>query len=83
MHNNKWINHVKEFAKKHNISYACALSHKDLKEGYEKVIKKSYKEKMDEKINEIQKQELKLFIKKIKNMNDDDKPMLKINASKN
>ena len=36
---NKWFEHVKEFSKKHNISYACALSHPDLKNDYQKVPK--------------------------------------------
>jgi hypothetical protein len=75
---NKWIEHVKEFSKKNNISYACALTHPDLKKEYQPVIKRSYKEKMDEKRNLIQKEEIKIFIKKIKNMSDDDKPLLKM-----
>ena len=75
---NKWIEHVKEFSKKNNISYACALTHPDLKKDYEPVIKRSYKDKMDEKRNLIQKEEIKIFIKKIKNMSDDDKPLLKM-----
>jgi hypothetical protein len=40
MGNNKWIDHVKKYAKEHNLSYACALSQKDIKNNYEKVIKK-------------------------------------------
>ena len=31
---NPWIEHVKEFAKKNNKSYACALTDPDLKKGY-------------------------------------------------
>ena len=38
---NKWIEHVKEFCKKNNISYGCALSHPDLKKDYEPVVKKT------------------------------------------
>jgi len=36
---NSWITHVKEYAKKNNLSYACALSQPDIKNGYEKVKK--------------------------------------------
>ena len=40
MGNNKWINHVKNYANENNLSYACALSQPDIKNNYEKVIKK-------------------------------------------
>lgn len=30
----RWIEHVKEFAKKNNMSYGCALSDPNLKKGY-------------------------------------------------
>ena len=28
---NKWIDHVKKYAKEHHLSYACALSQPDIK----------------------------------------------------
>lgn len=31
---NRWIEHVKQFAKDKNISYACAMTDPDLKKGY-------------------------------------------------
>jgi hypothetical protein len=31
---NRWVEHVKEFARKNNISYGCALSDPNLKRGY-------------------------------------------------
>jgi hypothetical protein len=33
---NKWTDFVKEYAKKHNMSYGCALSDKKMKEEYHK-----------------------------------------------
>jgi TRAP-type C4-dicarboxylate transport system substrate-binding protein len=72
----KWIDHVKEFAKKNNISYACALTHPDLKKDYQPVIKKSYKEKREEKQNIIINQMTQQLINKIKNMNADEKPLV-------
>jgi len=33
---NPWIEHVKAFAKKHNLTYGAALSHPDIKKGYVK-----------------------------------------------
>jgi hypothetical protein len=33
---NKWIQHVKDFAKKHGLTYGAALSHPDIKKGYVK-----------------------------------------------
>ena len=38
---NKWIEHVKTFSKKNNISYACALSMPQCKESYKPVVKKN------------------------------------------
>ena len=31
---NQWITHVKEFSKKHNIAYGCAVSNSKCKEEY-------------------------------------------------
>ena len=51
---NKWIEHVKEYAKKHNISYACALSHPDLKKNINQLLKKL--------INKEEKKKRKLYL---------------------
>ena len=75
---NKWIEHVKEFSKKHNISYACALSHPNLKNDYQKVIKKTYKQKREEKEQIIFDQLKYNILSKIKNMTEDDKPLIKM-----
>ena len=40
MGNNKWIDHVKKYANEHNLSCACALSQPDIKNNYEKVVRK-------------------------------------------
>ena len=40
MSKNSWINHVKAYAKEHNLTYNCAISH--AKSTY---VKKSYKKK--------------------------------------
>lgn len=37
---NKWIQHVKEFASKNNISYGCALTMPECKESYRKNVSK-------------------------------------------
>lgn len=37
---NRWIEHVKNYAQKNNISYSCALSLPDCKNTYKKVDKK-------------------------------------------
>ena len=46
MANNKWIDYVKKYAEEHNLIYACALSQPDIKNHFEKVVRKSLKEKM-------------------------------------
>jgi hypothetical protein len=74
----KWIDHVRDFSKKHNISYACALSHPDLKKEYVPVVKKSHKEKQDEKKRITINQMTHYLINRIKTMNDDDKPLIKM-----
>ena len=78
MPNNKWIEHVKEFSKKHNIAFGCALSHPDLKKEYQPVIKKSHKEKRQEREQVIFNQLKNNLLYKIKHMNEDDKPLLKM-----
>lgn len=70
---NKWIEHVKSFAKKNNLSYSCALSHPNLKDGYVKVIKKSKKEINDEKVKIMIAQNIELLKNTIKDMDPDDK----------
>ena len=75
---NKWVEHVKEFSKKHNISYACALSHPDLKKEYQPVVKKTYKQKREEKEQIIFTQLKNNILSKIKNMTEDDKPLIKM-----
>ena len=34
---NPWIEHVKKYSQKHNISYGCAISHPDCKNSYVRV----------------------------------------------
>ena len=75
---NKWIDHVRKYAKEHNLTYACALSQPDIKNNYEKVIKKSLKEKNDEKKKIIEMQLIKVLKNKIKNMSDNDKPLIRM-----
>jgi len=75
---NKWILHIKEFAKKHNISYACALSHPNIKDDYVKVVKKTKKQINDEKIKLFVAQNIEMLKNKIKNMDPDDKPIIRM-----
>jgi len=75
---NKWIEHVKEFSKKNNIPFGCALSHPDLKKDYQPVIKKTYKQKREEKEKVIFDQLKYNILSKIKNMTEDDKPLIKM-----
>ena len=80
---NKWIEHVKKFAKDNNLSYGCAISDKRCKDTYEKVQKKSYSDKKQEKniniINSIV-VGLKNKIKYSQNL-DNDKPALRMKFS--
>jgi len=75
---NKWIEHVKQFSKTHNLSYGCALSHPDLRTTYTPVIKKSHKEKREEREEIIFNQIRNNILSKIKHMNDDDKPLIRM-----
>ena len=75
---NKWIQHVRSYAKEHNVTYACALSQPNIKDGYEKVIKKSKKQINEEKIKLFVSQNIEMLKNKIKYMNDDDKPIIKM-----
>ena len=36
---NKWVDHVKQFAKVHNLNYAQALGHPDIKKNYDRKTK--------------------------------------------
>lgn len=67
---NKWIQHVKEFAKNNNISYGCALTHPDIKKGYEKA--KTKKEQNEEREKIIIEQIVNGFLKKVKSIENDD-----------
>ena len=75
---NKWIEHVREFSKKHNISFGCALSHPDLKKEYVPVVKKSREETKQEKKLIIINQMSNNLINRIKSMTDDDKPIIRM-----
>ena len=39
---NKWIDHIKKFAKENNISYGCALSDQECKNSYKKMKEEKY-----------------------------------------
>ena len=75
---NKWINYNKKYAKEHNLSYACALSQADIKNNYEKVIKLSRKQKVEEKLKIMKIQNIEFLKNKIKNMSDDDIPIIRM-----
>jgi hypothetical protein len=49
----KWIEHIKTFASKHGITYAAALQHTELKDGYEAVAKSPRKPKVEKDEKEI------------------------------
>ena len=73
---NKWNDHVKKYAQEHNLDYACALSQPDIKNNYEKVIKLSRKQKVEEKLKIMKIQNIDFKKNKIKTMSDDDKPLI-------
>lgn len=68
---NKWIEHVKKYASEKGISYACALSQPDIKDGYEKVVKKTKKQLNEERDKIIVAQILNSYRTKIKNTSDE------------
>ena len=78
MGNNKWINHVKKYANENNLTYACALSNPNVKTNYEKVIKKGRKQQVKEKLEIMKVQNIEFLKNKIKNMSDDDIPIIRI-----
>lgn len=65
MSQNKWINHVKQYAKDNNISYACAISDPKCKQSYEPVIKKSKKEREAEQNKKFQEDLPYLFLERL------------------
>lgn len=78
---NKWIEHVKDYSKKNNMSYACALSDPDIKNNYEKVVRKSKKQIKDEKIQLFIAQNIEMLKNKIKNMKDEDKVIIRMKVN--
>ena len=76
MVNNKWINHVKNYANENNLSYACALSQPNVKTNYEKVIKKTRRQQVKEKLEIMKYQNIEFLKNRIKNMSDDDIPIV-------
>lgn len=81
---NKWVQHVQQYAKENNITYSCALSHPDIKKGYEPVIKKTSKEKKAELTIQNDKIIIKDMIKRIKNSTEEERPviLMKFNSLK-
>ena len=75
---NSWITHVKKFAQENNKSYGCSISDPACKNSYEKVVKKSSKEKREEQRVINQTQARNQLLNRIKSMTDDDKPILKM-----
>lgn len=68
---NDWVNHIKEYAKRNNISYGCALSLEDCKNEYKikkglKEVQKVKEKKKEPKLKEVQKVEEKKKEPKIK-----------------
>jgi len=76
MVHNKWIQHVKSYAQKHDVSYGCALSKPDLKDGYTPSVKMTNKEKMKIKDDAIIKGIVNSLVNRIKNMSDADRPVV-------
>ena len=73
---NRWIQHVKTYAKKNGLSYGCAMSKSDLKDGYIPSVKMSNKEKMKIKDDAIIKGIVNSLVNRIKNMSDADRPVV-------
>ena len=68
---------------KHDLSYGCALSKPDLKDGYIPSVKMSNKEKMKLKDDAIVKGIVNSIVKRIRDMTDADRPivMMKYHAA--
>jgi hypothetical protein len=72
MSQNKWIMHVKEYAKNNNMSYACAISDPKCKASYIPVIKLTKKQKEVEQNKKFQEDLPGLFLERL--INIDKKP---------
>ena len=70
---NRWLDHVRDYSKKYNISFACALSLKACRDAY-----KSH--------DDIKQENIKLtsnnFARELKNMKDENKPLLRMRFNK-
>ena len=73
---NRWIQHVKSYAQKNGLSYGCALSKPDLKDGYTPSVKMSNKERMKKKDDAIIKSIVNSLINKIKTLTDENRPVV-------
>jgi len=73
---NRWVKHVQDYAAKNNLSYGCALSKSDLKDGYIPSVKMRNKEKMKLKDDAIVKGIVNSLVKRIKLMTDSDRPIV-------
>ena len=80
---NKWIEHVKKFAKDNGVSYGCAMSNPRLKDGYTPSVKMTSREKKQKKIDDMNKTIVSSLLKRIKNMTSEDRPvvLMKFNAA--
>ena len=80
---NKWIEHVKKFAKDNGVSYGCAMSNPRLKDGYVPSVKMTSKEKKQIKVDAMNKVVMSSLLKRIKNMTSEDRPLvlMKFNAA--
>jgi hypothetical protein len=56
---NKWVEHVRKFAKDNNLSYGCALSDPNIRKGYEPTGKKAQAKRADEERDKRQDEEEK------------------------
>ena len=76
---NKWIEHVKKYAKDNNLSFGCALTCPNLKKDYIPVLKLTKKEKENKTKQLIIISSVNTMIHKIKTMNEEtDKPVLRM-----
>lgn len=78
---NKWVEHVQTFAQDNNMTYGCALNDPNITKNYTKVVKKSKKQINEERNNLFISQNIELLKNKIKNMKDDDKPIIKMKVN--
>ena len=80
---NKWIEHVKKFAKENGLSYGCAMSKPNLKDDYKPSVKMTSKEKKQKKVDDMNKTIVSSLLKRIKNMTSEDRPLalMKYNAA--